>query len=142
MSQKTSFLSVKYRMFSYLPCGLSAERSCIQRKAQIIRFFLSSLCSGRHTFFFIKLMKHTVLQNILITNILLKIFFWSGIKLSTFQNREEFYRKNGVKYTLSSCVIWCAVLILVLSHYLIEKREVCFSKYYVILSIFNEYFVN
>ena len=39
MYQNTSFLNVKYRMFSYLPCGLSAERSYIQRKAHKISFY-------------------------------------------------------------------------------------------------------
>ena len=58
MYQKSSFLSIKYRMLSYLPVGLSAERSYFQRKAHIISFF-SSFWSWRHTFFFIKLIKHT-----------------------------------------------------------------------------------
>ena len=77
--------------------------------------------------------------------ILSKTFF--GIKHTTFQNWEEYHRKNCVICTLSSCVIWCVVLIpvafpLLLSRYLIEKCvwneiKVSFSKHYDILSIFN-----
>ena len=37
---KNIFLECEmYRMLFYLPCGLSAERSNIARKAHIIRFF-------------------------------------------------------------------------------------------------------
>ena len=36
MNLNKSFVSVKYGMLSYLPCDLSAERSNIQRKANII----------------------------------------------------------------------------------------------------------
>ena len=50
-----------------------------------------------------------VLKNILITKKLSKCF--SGIKHSTLQNWEQCDRKNGVIYTLRSCVIWCVVLI-------------------------------
>ena len=52
-----SFISVKYRILSYLRCGLSAERSYIQRKTHIIIFF-SSTWTWRHTIFFIKLINH------------------------------------------------------------------------------------
>ena len=51
MYQNTSFKSVKYRILSNLPCGLSAERSYIQRKTQN-NYFFSSIWSWRHTFFF------------------------------------------------------------------------------------------
>ena len=36
-----NFLSVKHRMRSYLTCGLSAEKSYIKRKADIISFLSS-----------------------------------------------------------------------------------------------------
>ena len=40
---------------------------------------------------------------------------------STFQNWEECDRKNGVICTLSSCVIWCVVLIPFAFHLSIGK---------------------
>ena len=37
--ESKNILSVKYRMLSYLPCGLSTERPYIERKTLKIRFF-------------------------------------------------------------------------------------------------------
>ena len=83
---KNIFLSVEYRMLSYLLCGLCAERSYMQRKAHIIRFFFLIYVIMRAYFFLHKINKaySQVLQNISIQKIQLKTF--SGIKHSTFQN--------------------------------------------------------
>ena len=107
---KTSFWSVQYtRMLSYLPCDLSAERSYIQRKAHLIKFF-SSNWSWRHDFFLLKINKaYKSYKTYLFQKILSKSF--SGIKHSAFQNWDECDWKNLVICILTSCVIWCVVLI-------------------------------
>ena len=110
MYQKSSYLSIKYRMLSYLPVGLSAERSYFQRKAHIISFF-SSFWSWRQTFFFIKLIKHTSSTKYILNykKFCQKLF----LELNTvrFKIEKNTTEKNGVIFTLSSCVIWCIVLI-------------------------------
>ena len=118
------------------------KRSYIQRKRHIIRFF-SSLWSWRHTFFFTKLIKlyNIILQSIILITKQNQSKTFSEIKQCSFQNWEECDRKNGVICTLSSCEIWCTVLIPVVFALFdwetcMECIKVSFSKHYNILSIF------
>ena len=68
---------------SYLPCGLSAERSYIQRKAHIISFFLIYLIMKAY-FFLHKINKANKFYKIYqLQKILSKTFY--GIKHCTFQ---------------------------------------------------------
>ena len=57
-------------MFSYLPCGLSEERSYIERKAHIISFFLIYL-----VLIFFNLIKHTRSTKYIITKNYVKKLF-------------------------------------------------------------------
>ena len=70
-------------MFSYLPCGLSAERSSIQRKEHIISLF--SFFDHEGIFFLHKINRAYKFYKIYQIQKILSKFF-SGIKHSTFQN--------------------------------------------------------
>ena len=87
-------------MFSYSPCGLSAERSYIKRKAHIISFY--HLFDHEDIFYQFnkayKIYKIYYLQKNMSKNI-------SGIKHYMFQNRKEYDIKNGVICILSLFVI-------------------------------------
>ena len=91
-------------MLSYLPCGLSAERSYTQRKAHTIIFFFH-LCDHEGTYFFLhKINKAYKFYKILLQKILSKKLF---LELNTlrFKIEKNATEKNGVICTLSSCVI-------------------------------------
>ena len=142
MYKNTSFLSVKYRMLSYLNRGLRADRSNIQRKPLIISFFLIYLIIKVY-FFLQKLTKHTSFTKYINNKKFCQNLF---LELNTlrFTIEKNATEKNGVICTLISCVIWCVDVIPVA--FSLFDWETCMELINQNMMIFclflNEYFVN